>query len=85
MTPRAFVEHLEQLAARRPAAEVVAFYDQHGPTIQPLLRGRDRLSVAAIMEAADTVVEHEAAARSNGAPVARPAAPVPAPRGCESG
>ncbi len=66
MTPRAFVEQLERLAATRPAAEVVAFYDRFGPTIQLLLRGNDRLSVAAIMEVADTVVEHEAAAPANG-------------------
>jgi hypothetical protein len=71
MAPQAFVEQLERLAATRPAAEAVAFYERHGPAVQPLLRGNDRLSVAAIMEVADTVVEHEATTRANGAAPAR--------------
>ena len=61
MTPRAFVEQLERLAATRPAAEVVAFYDRFAPNVQPLLRGDERLAEAAIMEIADTVVEYQAA------------------------
>jgi hypothetical protein len=81
MTDRAFVDQLEHLAATRPASEVVAFYNQHGPAIQPLLRGDDRLSVAAIMEVADTVVEYETASPANGtatAPSKRQRRPDPA-------
>jgi hypothetical protein len=59
MTPQVFVAELERLAATRAAAEVVAFYDRFGPAVQPLLRGDDRLCVAAIMEVADTVIEYE--------------------------
>lgn len=86
MTPREFVEQLERLAVTRSAAEVAAFYDRHGPAVQPLLRGNDRLSVAAIMEVADTVVEYETAVRTNGTATAtpenvRPPAPSAPPRG----
>jgi hypothetical protein len=88
MTPRWFVEQLERLAATRPAAEVLAFYDRYGPAAQPLLRGNDRSSVAAIMEVADTVVEYEAAAHADGTATAAskrqpwPEAAAPTTRHC---
>lgn len=71
MTPQEFAAQLKRLAATRPAAEVVAFYDRHGATIQPLLKGRDRVTVADIMEVADTVVEYDSAAQVQGQPQAR--------------
>ena len=71
MKSDAFVKELERLAGTRAAAEVVAFYERYGPAIQPLLRGNDRLSVAAIMEVADTVVEYAAIS----APIEAAAAP----------
>lgn len=53
MTPKAFVRELRRLMKTGSPWDVAAFYEEHGPGVAPLLRGRDRVVVGDIMHVVD--------------------------------
>jgi hypothetical protein len=57
MTPKEFVRRLKTLNKTASPEVVDAFYEAHGRTVAPVLRGRDRVLVADIMHMVDAAID----------------------------